>query len=444
MLSDSLKRRVVLLCLLVLGVIWILALGLSYLDARKEIQELLDAHLVQTASLIAAHPGAELDEVETEHLPDTHHYTQSIGFQIWAGGKTLGLHSTNAPKTALGTQVEGFSERTVDGSTWRVFSIWDHDHDNLIQVGEKLASRQHLLRELVEKFLQPVLYALPILALLLWFAVRMGLRPLDRVAGEIANRHPQRLDAVATDGAPTEIRPLIVQLNHLLARVGESLDNTRRFTADAAHELRTPLAAIRAQAQVARQSTQADEQQHALRQVLQACDLATHVIEQLLTLARLDGSSAPEAETINLRELAASVIAELIDTALAKHIDVALEDGPAPQIALRPGLMRMLLRNLLDNAIRYSPAGSEVSLSITTHPDAVVLDVADNGPGIPAEQRARIFDRFYRIVGSNEAGSGLGLSIAQRVADIHGGRIEALPNPVGHGSIFRINLPIQR
>lgn len=440
--TDSLKRRLVLLCLLALGLIWVIALGLSYVDARKEIQELLDAHLVQTAALIATQPDADLKELETEPVPDTHHYAQSLSFQVWTQGKTLNLHSANAPRQMLGTQTEGFSERTLDGQHWRVFSLWDHDHDNLIQVGEKLDSRQHILGEIVEKFLQPVLLALPVLAVLLWFAVRMGLRPLDRVTQEIAHRHPQRLDAVATDNTPTEIRPLIEQLNQLLARVNESLENTRRFTADAAHELRTPLAAIRAQTQVALASAQPEEHLRALQQVLRACDLSTHVIEQLLTLARLDSHAAPAPEAADLRELAASVMAELIDTALARNIDLALEEGPAPRLTLHPGLMRMLLRNLLDNAIRYSPPGSEVSVSITTEADRVALAVADNGPGIPAELRSRIFDRFYRIVGNEASGSGLGLSIVQRIADIHGARIEVSPGPGDRGSVFRINLPI--
>ncbi|GAB2890992.1 ATP-binding protein [Uliginosibacterium flavum] len=443
MLFDSLKRRIVLLCIVALSVIWLGALAISYLDARKEVRELFDAHLAQAASLLAAQSGAELEEIDTDHAVDLHKYAHSVSFQIWNAGTHLGLHSANAPATALGTRDEGFSDREIDGVQWRVFTSWDQERENLIYVGEKVATRDHLLKEMVEHLLQPMLYALPLLALLLWLAVYLGLRPLDRVTAEIARRDPQRLDAVDAIGAPSEVRPLIGQLNQLLARIAESLDNTRRFTADAAHELRTPLAAIRAQAQVAQGSHARDEQDRAIQQVLRGCDLATHLIEQLLTLARLDASSRPACEPVELRALVAEVLAEVAASAVNTQVAVALEEGDSLQLQIQPGLIRVLLRNLLDNAIRYSPAGSEVSVAIHTGNRNAIIDVLDSGPGIPADQLERVFDRFHRVLGSAQPGSGLGLSIARRIAEIHGGSILIQPREEGAGLRVRTTLPVR-
>jgi two-component system, OmpR family, sensor histidine kinase QseC len=438
---DSLKRRIVLLCVLALGVIWLGTLALSYQDARDEMRQLLDAHLVQAVSLLTVQSGVELDEVDTGHAPELHKYARSVSFQIWRHGETLGVHSANAPDEQLGTPVEGFSERTIGGVRWRVFSAWDREHENLIQVGEQIATRDHLLREMIEHLLKPMLLALPLLALLLWLAVRLGLRPLDRVTADIARRDPQQLDAVELHGAPTEVRPLLSQLNLLFARIAESLANMQRFTADASHELRTPLAAIRAQAQVAAHSADVGQQQHALQQVVRASDQATHLIEQLLTLARLDANAVSMPEETPMRALVAESIADIAASAIDKHIDISLEDGEECQLRVQPGLLRVLLRNLLDNAVRYSPAHSEILVSLRSDARDLLIDISDGGPGIPVEQRERVFDRFHRLLGSGQSGSGLGLSIAQGIAQLHGGHISLHAGHQGRGLLVRTHLP---
>ncbi|GAB4061801.1 ATP-binding protein [Uliginosibacterium sediminicola] len=438
---DSLKRRIVLLCVLALGVIWLGTLAVSYQDASAEMRQLLDAHLAQAVSLLTVQSGVELDEVDTDHAPELHKYARSVSFQIWRHGETLGVHSANAPDEQLGTPAEGFSERNIGGVRWRVFSAWDREHENLIQVGEQIATRDHLLREMIEHLLKPMLIALPLLALLLWLAVRLGLRPLDHVTADIARRDPQQLDAVELHGAPTEVRPLLSQLNLLFARIAESLANTQRFTADAAHELRTPLAAIRAQAQVASLSTDTNQQQHALRQVVQGSDQATRLIEQLLTLARLDADATPVLEETAIRALLAESIADIAATAIAKDGEIALEDGEEFTLCVQPGLIRILLRNLLDNAIRYSPPGSEISVCVHAEDMQLLIDVCDSGPGIPPDQRERVFDRFHRVLGSGQSGSGLGLSIAQSIAQLHGGQISLHAGPQGRGLLVRTHLP---
>lgn len=420
---SSLKRRIVALCVVAVVAIWIGALALSYADAQEETRDLLDAHLAQAASLLATQSGDEDDAVDTDHVPDLHRYARSVSFQVWRQGRTLGLHSANAPDEPLGSEREGFSERLIGGVSWRVFSTWDAAHENLVHVGERIEIRDHLLKEIIEHMLKPAVLALPLLGLLLWGAVWVGLRPLNRIAAELEQRHPHQLEPVNIDGAPLEIRPLVARLNRLFARIDASFDNTRRFTADAAHELRTPLAAIRAQAQVAVHSVADADRVRAVQQVLRGCDLATHLVEQLLTLARLDSTAVPMRDPIELRALATGVIADLAETAITRDIEVVLAEGPRVVISGQAGLLRILLRNLLDNAIRYSGNGTEVEVQVGEHAGEVRLAVLDAGPGIPPEAMTRVFDRFYRVVGHAEEGSGLGLSIAQRIAQIHGGRI---------------------
>ena len=441
---DSLKRRIVLLCLLALGLTWVSSLILSYQDTRQEVRQLLDAHLAQAAALLVAQSGDEIEEIENpdaSHFPDIQKYTHSVSFQVWRHGTELGLRSANAPDQPLSDQKEGFSETNIRGVTWRVFSTWDRKHEHLIHVGEQTDVRDHLLREMAEHLLKPILFALPVLALLLWLAVRQGLQPLGKVTREIATRDPDRLDVIDTFGAPSEVRPLIERLNQLFSRIAASMDNTRRFTADAAHELRTPLAAIRAQAQVASASQQDEERRHALERVTQGCDQATHLLEQLLTLARLDESTAITREPNDLRLLAAEVVADLAPTALSRDIDVSVEEGAPVQRRVQAGLMRILIRNLVDNAIRYSPDGGAVSVAVTSAGKFAEIRVTDSGPGIPDEERERIFDRFYRILGSGQAGSGLGLSIVKRIADIHHACIALNPGSEGQGLCVSIQIP---
>lgn len=440
---DSLKHRLVLLSLLAIGLVWMATLGFSYHDARGEIDRLFDAHLAQAAALLVAQSEVELDELDTRHTPEASRYVRSVSFQVWRRGQTLSLHSANAPDEALGSSTEGFADRTVAGTRWRVFSAWDHDHENLIHVGEQTAARDKVLREMLENLVRPLLVALPVLAVVLWLAIHTGLRPMRRVTEEIARRHPEHLEPVDVTGAPAEIRPLITQLNQLLGRVARSLDSTRRFTADAAHELRTPLAAIRAQAQVALASERQEERRHALQQALRGCDLATHLIEQLLTLARLDASVTAARETLDVRALASEAVADIAPAALAKEIDIALEDGESVRAPLQAGLIRVLLRNLLDNAVRYSPAGSEVSVAVHRADDKVCIEVSDNGPGIPEELRKRVFDRFYRVTGNEAQGSGLGLSIVRCIVDIHDGEITLSPREQGRGLQVSVYLPTE-
>lgn len=304
---------------------------------------------------------------------------------------------------------------------------------------------EHLRQELAEHFLEalltPLLYGLPLLGAWIWFATWRGLRPLDELAAELGRRAPEHLDPVEPAAAPREIRPLLDALNTLFGRVGQALDNERRFTADAAHELRTPLAAIAAQAKVAVRARDAAERDHALAQLTTSARRASHLVEQLLTLARLDPAAELPRGALRLDTLAAEVCADHGAAALEKEIALEL-DAPAPVVVSgNAGMLRILLRNLIDNAVRYTPSGGKVGVGVTATFGAVLLTVSDSGPGIPADQRANALRRLHRLAGQEIEGSGLGLSIVARIAELHHARLELADGSGRSGLCVRLMFP---
>lgn len=438
----SIKRRLLFGLLLTTVLAWGLALTFSYREARQELNELLDAYLAQSTSLLIAQLGHEADEIEMEHAPALHRYSRNVVFQVWARGEALRLHSAAAPNQKLSHVLEGFSDTTVASEQWRVFSTWDAKHEFLVQVGERRAVRDKLAREIAEHLLSPLLMTLPVLALLIWLGVSRGLRPLAALSQQVAARDPNQLSPLSGSAVPVEVAPLVQALDDLFARIKTLLEHERQFTADAAHELRTPLAAIKIQAQVARAAIGETERLRALDQVLVGCDRAAHLVAQLLTLARLEPGQLNRKERCELHHLAANVIAEITPAALAKNIDVDLIKGPAISISGDPDLLQILLRNLMDNAVRYSPSGSTVQVSVSTNEGKAEVSVIDQGPGIPATARSRVWERFHRVLGSGEEGSGLGLSIVQRIAELHGAQTALAEGETDQGLRVTVTFPL--
>jgi two-component system sensor histidine kinase QseC len=429
MAEYSLKRRLVLTLLIGIGLGWLATAAYTYFDARHEMEELLDAHLAQSASLIVAQVGGELEEIELDDdAPQLHRRARRVAFQVWERGRVLRLQSANAPAQRLSAREEGFSDATIDGRNWRVFSAWDARRRALVQVGERDDARREIAAAMAGSLLTPLAVALPLLGLLLWLLVGRGLGPLTRLGRQVGSREPDNLAALDAADAPAEVLPLVRNLNALFARVARLLEHERRFTADAAHELRTPLAALKTQAQVARGAADDASRSRALDSVIAGCDRATRLVEQLLTLARLEQVSSPR-QACELSQLAREVIAELAPGALAKRVEIELAAGEAVRVDGFPELLRVLLRNLVDNAIRYSPAGTTVRVDVA--PGRVA--VTDEGAGVPAFERARLGERFYRVLGSGEEGSGLGLSIVRRIAELHGGALAIDDAPGGRG-----------
>ncbi len=417
----SIRRRLLALVITAVAVLWAITAIMSYIRTHHEIDELFDAQLAQSAHVLLAQSKQDSDEIEIEFDEQFHKYEKKIAFQIWDKENKLLLRSNSAPISPLSTTNDGFSDVQIEGYPWRIFSHWDAQHKLHIQVGERHDVRNELIQGIAVQLLYPILFALPALAFLIWISIGQGLSPIKRVAHDVAQRAPQHLAPLDTSHVPEEIQPLTDALNGLFARLEQAFEHERQFTADAAHELRTPLAALKTQAQVAKRAADDATRQHALEQLVLGVDRATHLVEQLLTLARLDPDKGlDKLEPVDLHGLAVSVLSQQAPEAIAKHIDLNLKPRALVNVSGDSAALGILLRNLVDNAIRYTPEGGKVTVEIMTENRQTILSVTDTGPGITIEDQHRVFERFYRGMGTRAMGSGLGLSIAKRIAELHG------------------------
>jgi two-component system sensor histidine kinase QseC len=426
----SIQRRLLALITGVLGALWFGTAALTWLDARHELDELLDAHLAQAAALLVAQQAHELGEEQGVDAPTLHRYAPKVAFQVFHEGR-LALRSANAPLSPLAPPqgepeppARGFQTVRIGGQSWRVFVTTAREPEVQVYVGEQLASRSDILWAVLRGTLGPALLALPLLWLGAWWSVARGLAPLRVLAQELQTRSPEALHPVPMHDAPSEIRPMVEGLNRLFERVRGLLELERRFTADAAHELRTPIAAIRAQAQVALNESDDTARQRALRATLLGCDRATRLIEQLLTLSRLDADEAGAHEVFDLGELVRSVAAEIAPQALAKSQGLEVDGSEPFTVRSDPILLAVLVRNLLDNAIRYSPAGASVRVALRPAPGALAITIDVSGPGLAPEPLARLGERFFRAAGADAGGSGLGWSIVRRIAAVLGCKVQ--------------------
>lgn len=467
-MTNSIRRRLLANLIITIAFVSLVTLILSYRDARHEVQELFDAQLAQSGRVLQALLLPELLVGRSENLQNLldrfvplpegevilnddgthnlgHEYERKLAFQVWGRDKTLLLRSSAAPTEALSLRAlvpenRGYTDEIVGAYDWRVFSLWDESETFLIQVGERYDVRNELIARISRQLMTPSFVSLPFLGLMIWVGIGRGLRPVQQVAEEVTRRDPEYLEPMEVGPVPSEIRPLVFSLNKLFDRLKNALETERRFTDDAAHELRTPLAALKAQAQVSLRATEDDERQQALHNVINSVDRATHVVEQMLTLARLDpAATSLVKEKINIHDLAADVVAQLVPAAIQKNIVIEIIGSDDAIVFAEPVSLSILIRNLVDNAIRYTPLHGEVVLSIDDGPDDdVIISVADTGPGIDAELQTRVFDRFFRGTGNSPQGCGLGLSIVKRVADLNGMHVELKNKNEGNGLIASV------
>lgn len=433
---KSLQARLLTLLLLLVTLVWLGAAALTWMDASHELDELLDGHLAQSAALLIVQQTghgqdktSESSNDESDHVddaPSLHKYAPRVAFQVFHEGQ-LNMRSANAGNLPMSHETRGFSTvRLQDTSEWRVFAAEGNEGDVQVFVGEQISSRESILWAVLNAVLMPLICALPLLAVVGWLAVRNGLAPLRHLSQALAQRQPQALEPVVLQDVPTEIDPVVQSLNILFERIQTMMASERRFTADAAHELRTPIAAIRTQAQVALGAGTDDKQRNrSLHYTLAGCDRATHLVEQLLTLSRLESSSASAPSgVVDVSAVAQRVAADLAMAALGRDQTLALE-APAPAyIAADDMLTSVLVRNLLDNAMRYSPDAAKVYLSVNTDGKQVSLQVDDSGPGLSDAQMARLGERFYRVLGTEQNGSGLGWSIVRRIASVYAAQVK--------------------
>ncbi|SEA81431.1 ATP-binding protein [Acidovorax soli] len=419
----SLQTRLLTTVLALVLLAWSVAAALAWHETDEEVSDLLDAHLAQTAALLRLQPLDELDEDRLNEAPELDKHQPRVVFQLWHEDQLL-ARSASAPQQPLTQRRKrGFADSQVDGKAWRVFVTQGRERDVRILVGELQSVRREIVLASLTSILKPLAWALPLLALGIWWAVRGSVRPLGRLGQAVAARQPQSLAPLSTEGVPPEVLPLVTALNDLFERMARLLATEQQFTADAAHELRTPIAGIRMQAQVAQGATDTQERATALEATVQGCDRATRLVEQLLQLARLDAEPAPDSgSSTPLADVARQVAADLQATAERRQQRIVLPEPLAPtvRIPLPEPLARVLLRNLLDNALRYSPQGAEVRLQVSTRADGQAqLSVEDSGPGLTPEEQARLGERFFRVLGTSQSGSGLGWSIVRRIARLH-------------------------
>ncbi len=435
---TSLKRRLVLILLAATGVIWLCATGWIYASSRSELEHVLDTRLQEAArmvhSLVAGGNIAAAEAVAQATAPPEAGYERQLSCQIWSLDGRLVAKSGGAPEEALAGPAEGFSERTVNGEPWRVYTILDPDKGVRVMVGDRIGLRDRLVRDLVAGLLAPVILVVPLLGLLIWISVGRGLAPLHAVAGDIAARDGEDMRPVAPASAPAEIRPLLEAINGLFAKVEAARRQERDVTAFAAHELRTPLAGLKTQAQIALAAHDAPTREGALRQILVSVDRTTRLVRQLLALAKLEGTPSPSLEASGETE-AGALLRDIVRQTSKPATAHVVVDHALDGVKLKGDreALHLMLRNLHENAVEHTVEHAAGGGTISWRPCAGGLCVEDDGPGIPEDELPLVTRRFYRGRSRSGAGSGLGLTIATMAAARAGARLTLENRPDRQG-----------
>lgn len=433
---NSIRRQLLVWQIGALVVTGLLVSLITYYLAWDGFNRVRDYNLEQIAYSILRHGVVNEDGTEDEAGPEDRARFIS---QIWnARGR---LDYASDPQIRLPRQADGLHIVRLGSSEWHVYTL--RSGGLTIQVAHATAERRAMFAGIATWLLLPLVVLVAMLGLLIRAAVVRALAPLAQVREEIGRRDVASLHALDLHPLPDEIAPLVEALNALLARLDREIAGQRRFIADAAHALRTPLTAIRLQGQLAGQVQQTPEGTAALARLHEGIERTARLVDQLLSLARLEAGQAGEMRApVRLDELARRVVSELSTLAEARAIDLGLTDCAAVEVVGQEDGLRVMLANLVDNAIRYTPPGGRVDVALRVEDGMAVLSVADTGPGIPAGERQRAFDRFYRLAPAEVPGSGLGLAIVREVAEAHGGRAELAEAP-GGGLLARIRLPIR-
>jgi two-component system OmpR family sensor kinase len=437
---NSIRRTLLVWLLAGLAAIALAASGVTYLAARREVGELLDLQLKQLAYstriddlLRGRRPG-----FDARQAPPAAGVTELVT-QIWDRDGVL-VYWTQPGMGLPVPATEGYSTVTHDGRDWRVYTLVQGSH--ALQVAQAQDERQAIATQTALRTLVPFIGLIPFFGVLIWAGVGRGLEPLEAMSRAVAKRRADAMQPLAERGLPDELQPLVASLNGLLERLSDALTAQRRFTADAAHELRTPLAALKLQLDLARRATTAGERAAALDDLEAGVARTSHVVEQLMTLARVEPEALAQKRTdCDLVALAKDAIVARAALAADKAIDLGLAHETPAVVAGDPASLAILLSNLLDNALRYTPRGGRIDVSVERDERGAMLVVADTGPGIAAAERERVFDRFYRGEVNEESGSGLGLSIVKRIADAHGAAITLDAPREKTGLVVRVTFP---
>ena len=409
---SSLRVRLFATLLLATGLIWLSAVAWIYLGSRRELERVLDTRLQEAARMVTSLVGRVGEPGTPGPLAPVGTYERQLSCQIWSLDGRMVARSSGAPERRLTDAASGFSDREVDGETWRVFTVEDPDKGVRVMVGDRLGLRERLVTDLIMGLLTPALLIVPLLGALIWASLGRGLRPLRLMARDLAARDADDMRAVDAGRAPAEVRPLAEALNGLFLKVEVARRHEREVTAFAAHELRTPLAGLKTQAQVAMAASDPAVAKAALRQVLAAADRTARLVRQLLDAARLDAQAdGPPRAEIDVGALVAEIVGAMrAPPGIRTVIDPRLRGF---RMRGDPESLRLAVRNLHENAVHHMETGT---VEWGLRPDGGGFFVQDEGPGIPDEEMPHVTTRFYRGRHKSATGSGLGLSIADMAA----------------------------
>ena len=414
---TSIRRRLLLWLSAGIGVLLTAAALTVYFQVRDEVWELFDAQMLQSArafpqSAVAFRPPSP-DEDEDQDSPLT-----GLAIEVWAEGADRPTYRSSRKLTLPALARAGFSNVLIEGERWRLLS--ESISGRRIVVGQPLSVRSDAADQIAGQLLLPLAAALPLAMLLIWIGVGRGLSPLRRAAREIERRSDTDLAPLQAAGLASELKPMVLALNDLMRRVSEVLLAQQHFVADAAHELLTPLTALQLQAQWMQRATSDAERSEGVRDLRAGIERVVRLARQLLVLARQDSEMVQARAQVDIAALAREVIAEQAATAAARAIDIGFDSDGTPTLATDADAVRILVSNLVDNAIKYTPVGGRVDVKVIASGKGVLLRVEDSGGGIPADDLQRVFDRFYRPPGQMATGSGLGLAIVRKIAERDG------------------------
>ena len=421
-------RRQLLVWLLALVIVGVGFAGwLIYRQALAEANELFDYQLEQIAAALPSEPFSSVLQSRSDS-------DEGVVIQIWNRNGVLMYYSH--PRVPLAPHAElGFSTESTPRGVWRVYSAIVGD--NVVQLAQPLSIRNRLAAGVAWRTLWPLVVLLPLLGMAIWIIVGRGLTPLQRVTRALDTRHPEALEPLPDNRLPEEVVPVVRALNALLARLATALDTQKAFVADAAHELRTPLAAVQIQSQLVARAKDDASRKEALDDLQAGITRATRLAEQLLALARSEPDGKSETKPVDLHALLDECVGASVLVAQQRGVDLGIEASEPATISGDANALRVMFNNLIDNATKYTPDGGRVDVCLQVIDGNPTLEIADSGPGIPADERERVFDRFYRAgtgasrARTDVAGSGLGLAIVRRIAVQHDAKVSLAESKSG-------------
>ncbi|MBB1597149.1 ATP-binding protein [Achromobacter sp. UMC46] len=437
-LSYSLRARLLFFLLAAIAVGALVQGVIAYRSTLAQADDIFDSLLQRTALSLGTGDGL-LRTGPTHARGAGSPVADDLIIQIWTPDG-LRVFNSRSRRPLPDQIVLGFSDTTMEGTTYRVYAL--ATPFQVIQVAQDMDVRKDMARALALRTIAPIAAAAPLLMLIIWCVVSWSLRPVKRARAQVAARQPEDLSPVNVQGLPDEIQPLIQELNLLLERMRGAFAQQKQFVGDAAHELRSPLAALRLQLQALQRAGDADSRELAEQRLASGIDRATRLVEQLLSMARHESAAEPSpAVPVDLADVLRQALSETLPQANAKLIGIDMEGPAEAWIQGHRDALVLLARNLLDNAVKHTPEGKHIRLRLEQAADQASFMIDDEGPGIPPAERERVFDRFYRAEGNTQHGSGLGLSIARAIADRHGAAIFLEDAPGGRGLRARVVFP---